>query len=186
MFVPMSTSTGTDQHCGSPCFELNQYGVMRMEQLEYFVGVDWSSADHQVCVVDIKGKVCAQRSFKHCGMGLAQMADWIVRTTQSSPHKVGVVIETPRGPVVESLMGRELVVYSINPKQLDRYRDRFSLAGAKDDRLDARGVGRNRAIRPQSPATSGCADARSGDATRLLASPWTVDCRQAASDQPDA
>ena len=109
-----------------------------MEQLEYFVGVDWSSVDHQVCVVDIKGKVCAQRSFKHCGMGLAQMADWIVRTTQSAPHKVGVAIETPRGPVVESLMGREFVVYSINPKQLDRYRDRFSLAGAKDDRLDAR------------------------------------------------
>ena len=67
MFVPMSTSTGTDQHCGSPFFELNQYGVMGMEQLEYFVGVDWSSADHQVCVVDIKGKVCAQRSFKHSG-----------------------------------------------------------------------------------------------------------------------
>ena len=138
MFVPMSTSTGTDQHCGSPFFELNQYGVMRMEQLEYFVGVDWSSRDHQVCVVDMNGKVCAQRSFKHCGMGLTEMADWIVRTTQSSPHKVGVAIETPRGPVVESLMGREFVVYSINPKQLDRYRDRFSLAGAKDDRLNAR------------------------------------------------
>ena len=27
----------------------------------------------------------------------------------------------------------QFVVYSINPKQLDRYRDRFSLAGAKDD-----------------------------------------------------
>ena len=93
-----------------------------MDQLDFFVGVDWSSADHQVCVVDMKGKVCAQRSFKHCGMGLTEMADWIVRTTQSAPHKVGVAIETPRGPVVESLMGREFVVYSINPKQLDRYR----------------------------------------------------------------
>ena len=109
-----------------------------MDQLDFFVGVDWSSTNHQVCVVDMKGKVCAQRSFKHCGMGLTEMVDWIVRTTQSSPHKVGVAIETPRGPVVESLMGREFMVYSINPKQLDRYRDRFSLAGAKDDRLDAR------------------------------------------------
>ena len=26
----------------------------------------------------------------------------------------------------------------MNPKQLDRFRDRFSVAGAKDDRLDAR------------------------------------------------
>ena len=138
MFVPMSTSTGEDQHCGSPNFELNQYGVMGMDQLDFFVGVDWSSRDHPVCVVDMEGKVCSQRSFKHCGMGLTEMVDRIVRTTQSSSQKVGVVIETPRGPVVESLMGREFVVYSINPKQLDRYRDRFSLAGAKDDRLDAR------------------------------------------------
>jgi hypothetical protein len=29
------------------------------------------------------------------------------------------------------------VVYTINPKQLDRLRDRFSVAGAKDDRRDA-------------------------------------------------
>src|ERR1700704_4301145 len=29
-------------------------------------------------------------------------------------------------------------VYAINPKQLDRLRDRISVAGAKDDRRDAR------------------------------------------------
>jgi hypothetical protein len=28
-------------------------------------------------------------------------------------------------------------VFAINPKQLDRFRDRHSIAGAKDDRLDA-------------------------------------------------
>ena len=28
-------------------------------------------------------------------------------------------------------------MYAINPKQLDRLRDRFSVAGAKDDRRDA-------------------------------------------------
>ena len=30
------------------------------------------------------------------------------------------------------------MLYAINPKQLDRFRDRFSPAGAKDDRRDAR------------------------------------------------
>ncbi len=29
-------------------------------------------------------------------------------------------------------------MFAINPKQLDRFRDRFSPAGAKDDRRDAR------------------------------------------------
>ena len=35
-------------------------------------------------------------------------------------------------------MERVFAVYSINPKQLDRFRDRMSPAGAKDDRRDAR------------------------------------------------
>ncbi len=35
-------------------------------------------------------------------------------------------------------MERDIQVFSINPKQLDRFRDRFSPAGAKDDRRDAR------------------------------------------------
>src|SRR5215211_3245782 len=43
----------------------------------------------------------------------------------------------PRGPVVEALLERGLQVFSINPKQLDRFRDRFSVAGAKDDSRDA-------------------------------------------------
>ncbi|HUD91881.1 IS110 family transposase [Sphingobium sp.] len=43
----------------------------------------------------------------------------------------------PHGPVVESLMERGFHVYAINPKQLDRFRDRFSPAGAKDDSRDA-------------------------------------------------
>ena len=47
-------------------------------------------------------------------------------------------IEVPHGPVVDVLLDRGFCVHSINPKQLDRLRDRFSVAGAKDDRRDAR------------------------------------------------
>ena len=57
---------------------------------------------------------------------------------EASAETVGVAIETPRGPVVESLLANGLAVHSINPKQLDRFRDRYSPAGAKDDRRDAR------------------------------------------------
>jgi transposase len=38
---------------------------------------------------------------------------------------------------VDTLIDRGFVVHAINPKQLDRLRDRFSVAGAKDDRRDA-------------------------------------------------
>lgn len=50
---------------------------------------------------------------------------------------MAVSIEVPHGPVVDTLFDRGFVVYAINPKQLDRLRDRFSVARAKDDRRDA-------------------------------------------------
>ena len=37
----------------------------------------------------------------------------------------------------EALLERDFNVYSINPKQLDRFRDRFTVSGAKDDGRDA-------------------------------------------------
>ena len=43
--------------------------------------------------------------------------------------------------MVETLVERGFHVYAINPKQLDRFRDRYSMGGAKDDRRDAFVVG---------------------------------------------
>jgi transposase len=43
--------------------------------------------------------------------------------------------------VVETLLDRGFQVYAVNPKQLDRLRDRFTVAGAKDDRRDAHVLG---------------------------------------------
>ena len=65
--------------------------------------------------------------------------------------EIGVAIETPRGPVVESLMERGFAVHSINPKQLDRFRDRISPAGAKDDRRDARVLADSHCLRRLEP-----------------------------------
>ena len=101
-------------------------------------GVDWASQAHQVCVLDKGGRCQGQRSFPHSGSGLAQMADWILQQTGTRAEAVSVLIEVPHGPVVEFLMGRCFAVSAINPRQLDRFRDRFSPAGAKDDRRDAR------------------------------------------------
>jgi transposase len=50
---------------------------------------------------------------------------------------VAVAIEIPRGAIVETLIERGFHVFALNPKQLDRFRDRHTVAGAKDDRRDA-------------------------------------------------
>ena len=103
----------------------------------FFVGVDWGSQSHCVCVIDRDSRVVGERSFKHSGEGLLNMGEWITKVTGSDADEVAAGIEVTRGPVVESLMACGFSVHSINPKQLDRFRDRFSLAGAKDDRRDA-------------------------------------------------
>ena len=43
--------------------------------------------------------------------------------------------------MVETLIERGFTVHAINPKQMDRFRDRFTLAGAKDDSRDAEVMG---------------------------------------------
>ena len=108
-------------------------------QPRWFVGVDWGSREHQACLLDDAGAVRGEQAFKHGGAGLAAMAAWIAEAAGGMPPaEIGVAIETPRGPVAESLLARGFAVHSINPKQLDRFRDRHSPAGAKDDRRDAR------------------------------------------------
>src|SRR2546427_11026975 len=64
------------------------------------------------------------------------MADWLTPLADGEPARIAVAIEVPRGPVVETLLERGFHVFAINPKQLDRFRDRHSPAGAKDDRRD--------------------------------------------------
>ena len=103
-----------------------------------FAGVDWATETHHVCVVGDDGSKREERTFPHSGKELARMAAWIAAECGGDPIGIPIAIEVPHGPVVESLMDRGFAVYSINPKQLDRFRDRFSPVGAKDDGRDAR------------------------------------------------
>lgn len=66
------------------------------------------------------------------------MCSWLIEKTGTyDPTVLHVALEVPHGAVVETMLERGMVVHSINPKQLDRFRDRFTVAGAKDDRRDA-------------------------------------------------
>lgn len=102
----------------------------------YRVGIDWASQHHQVCIVDRAGG-CSEETVPHTSAGLAGLADKLAALSPEAPERVAVAIEVPRGPVVETLLERGFHVFALNPKQLDRFRDRHTVAGAKDDRRDA-------------------------------------------------
>src|SRR5215471_10031098 len=107
----------------------------------WFVGIDWASATHQVCLVDAEGNITGERAFPHGGAGLAELCAWLLAMTNAEPAVIAVAIKVPHGPIVETLLERGFAVYAVNPKQLDRFRDRFTVAGANDDRRDAHVLG---------------------------------------------
>jgi transposase len=108
------------------------------DERQFYGAVDWASQSHHVFLTDSQGSKIGEKVFKHDGEGLAQMASWLmVSSGMGEPGRLHIAIEVPHGPVVETLIERGFAVYAINPKQMDRFRDRFTLAGAKDDSRDA-------------------------------------------------
>src|ERR1035438_10456438 len=106
-------------------------------ELDFFVGIDLATETHQACLIDGRGKTIGELTFEHSGLGLHEFIGSLEELSGRAPARVGAVLETPRGPIVEYLLERGYAVFSINPKQLDRFRDRHTVAGAKDDRRDA-------------------------------------------------
>jgi transposase len=108
------------------------------DRKRWYAGVDWASESHHVRLIDEQGHDVGEKIFKHAGEGLAEMAAWLLATSGGAePGQIDVAIEVPHGPVVETLIERGFAVWVLNPKQMDRFRDRYSMAGAKDDSRDS-------------------------------------------------
>ena len=116
---------------------------------QWFVGIDWASEAHEVCVLDRDGHIGERRQVKHTVADLQAFVDALLTRAHGDPATVAIGIEVPRGALVELLVERGFAVYAINPKQMDRFRDRFTPAGAKDDRRDALVIGDSLRTDPQ-------------------------------------
>jgi transposase len=116
---------------------------------EWFVGIDWATDAHAVCVVDREGRVVERREVPHTSAGLQQLVEALLERAGCDLTRVVIGIEIPRGTLVDLCVERGLAVYAINPKQVDRFRDRFAVAGAKDDRRDAQVIGNALRTDPQ-------------------------------------
>jgi transposase len=100
------------------------------------VGIDWADKEHVYCVMDEAGTTLATGTIEHTAEGLEQFMA-AVRMRAQAPHDVLVALETSHGPLVGTLLDQGFIVYAINPKAVERHRDRFRVAGAKSDLRDA-------------------------------------------------
>jgi transposase len=107
------------------------------QSFQYFVGIDWGTQTHRVAVLDGGGRPIEQYNADHSGEGLVTLVNKLMQRTACEPALVAIGIEVAWGALVETLVESGFTVFSINPKQVDRFRDRFTVAGAKDDARDA-------------------------------------------------
>jgi len=110
-----------------------------MHQVNYrlLVGIDLGQWLHRACVIDANAEFVGERGFAHSAEGLSETVDWLLKIAKQKADSLAVAIEKPHGAVVETLLESGIAVFSINPKQTDRFRDRHSMSGAKDDGRDA-------------------------------------------------
>src|SRR5260370_23906683 len=124
------------------------------QQHRAFGALDWASEKHSVVLVNQTGKVIEDFEIEHSALG------WKKFREKLQPYgSIPFAIETSQGVAVEQLLEAGMLVYPLNPKSAQAYRERKAPSGVKDDRLDAwsfadalRVDGRDwKALRPEEP-----------------------------------
>lgn len=102
----------------------------------YYLGVDWADEFHQVWVSDPEGKKIIEKRVVENVEGFSEFGRWLDES-QAKRIELWAAIEKPHGRIVEFLLDHGVVVYPVNPKALDRARDRFRMSRSKSDSFDA-------------------------------------------------
>ncbi|MCA1681170.1 MAG: IS110 family transposase, partial [Actinobacteria bacterium] len=100
-------------------------------------GIDWAEDHHDVALVDAEGELVGKRRISDDAAGFRLLLQLFADADDSAEDPIPVAIETGRGLLVACLRATGRKVYAINPKAVDRYRDRHSVARKKSDAGDA-------------------------------------------------
>lgn len=103
--------------------------------LRYFVGIDWASTKHDVCVLDPQGQLLGRFEIAHSAEGLAELIRRLLRF--AAAEELALALERPSGLLVDTLVEAGFPVVPIHPNALKASRPRYSTAGAKSDPGDA-------------------------------------------------
>ena len=124
-----------------------------------FIGIDWASERHAVCVLDQAGTRVTAFQIPHTADGFTQLISRLRRLGQ--PAGLPVAIERPDGRLVDRLLEAGHPVVPVTPNAIKAWRDAEVLSGAKTDAGDAMVIAeylrlrrhRLRALAPFSPQT---------------------------------
>ena len=102
----------------------------------HYLGIDWATDHHDVAVVNDSGEKLSAFRIANDADGLETFRNR-VRALGVPKDQILIGIETSRLLLVDFLLNEGFTVYPINPKAIDRYRDRYTSSQAKSDAFDA-------------------------------------------------
>jgi transposase len=100
-----------------------------------FVGIDWASERHAVCVLDDAGNKRTAFEVQHTADGFAALVARLGRL--GDPAELPVAIERPDGRLVDRLLEAGYPVVPVKSTAIKTWRDGEVLSGAKSDAGDA-------------------------------------------------
>lgn len=103
------------------------------------LGVDWAGEHHDIFVTNERSEQLGSFRIAHSVQGIDLLTQRLGELGVVGAA-VQIALERPDGLLVAALLEQGYAVYPINPKAVDRYRDRRQTSGAKDDARDAQAL----------------------------------------------
>lgn len=100
-----------------------------------YVGIDWASRAHELCVVDEQGAIVTRFGFAHSERGISEMLARLAKLAE--PAALPVAIERPDGLLVDRLLEAGHPVVPIHANAFHAARPRWEGASSKSDPGDA-------------------------------------------------
>jgi transposase len=111
------------------------------DRLQWFLGFDWAKDEHEVVVLEPRGRIVLRRTVPNTAEGWDGLREALRDLAGDDLAVVGIAIETSRGPDVDRLLDLGCTVYPVHPVVSKRLRERKALPGVKDNELDAWALG---------------------------------------------
>jgi transposase len=107
-----------------------------MNQYAACLGIDWADKKHDLCLFDTTTGKKTKQILPHTPQAINE---YFTNLRARYPgQKIAVGLEQSRGPLLFALLQFDcLVIYTINPTTLAKYRQAFTPSRAKDDPTDA-------------------------------------------------
>jgi hypothetical protein len=86
--------------------------------------------------MNVEGRTVCEKGVQHSGEAINVFLCFFDTLDANAARACSGRDRSPTRSGAESFLERNYAVFAVNPKQLDGFRDRHTVAGAKDDRPD--------------------------------------------------